>query len=44
MKPENIIEYAAEFCAPFNNQTADRSLFRFADEKIPVPKPNISLK
>ncbi|CAF0723009.1 unnamed protein product [Rotaria sordida] len=44
MKPENIIEYATEFFAPFNNQTADRSLFRFADEKIPVPKSNISLK
>ncbi|CAF1465793.1 unnamed protein product [Rotaria magnacalcarata] len=43
-KPENIIDYATEFFAPFNNQTADRSLFRFADEKIPVPKPNISLK
>jgi hypothetical protein len=44
MKPENIIEYATEFFAPYNFQTADRSLFRFADEKIPVPKSNISLK
>jgi hypothetical protein len=44
MKPENILEYATEFFAPYNLQTADRSLFRFADEKIPVPKPNISLE
>jgi hypothetical protein len=44
MKPENVIEYATEFFAPYNSQTADRSLFRFADEKIPVPKSNISLK
>ncbi|CAF1411887.1 unnamed protein product [Adineta steineri] len=44
MKPENVIDYATEFFAPFNSQTADRSLFRFADEKIPVPKPNLSLQ
>ncbi|UJR35310.1 hypothetical protein I4U23_028072 [Adineta vaga] len=44
MKPENVIEYATEFFAPFNSQTADRALFRFADEKIPVPKPNLSLQ
>ncbi len=44
MKPENIIEYATEFFAPYNLQTVDRPFFRFADEKIPVPKSNISLK
>ncbi len=44
MKPDNILEYATEFFAPYNLQTADRSLFRFADEKIPVPKSNISLE
>jgi hypothetical protein len=44
MKPENIVEYATEFFALYNLQTADRSLFRFADEKIPIPKSNISLK
>jgi hypothetical protein len=44
MKPDNIIDYAAEFFAPYNLHTADRSLFRFADEKIPVPKCNLSLQ
>lgn len=44
MKPENVIEYAAEFFAPFDSQTADRALFRFAEEKIPVPKPNLALQ
>lgn len=44
MKPDNILEYAAEFFAPFNLQTADRSLFRFADETIPMPKSNIDLQ
>lgn len=44
MKPDNIIEYATEFFAPYHLNTADRSLFRFADEQIPVPKSNISLK
>ena len=44
MKPDNVVEYATEFFAPYNLQTADRSLFRFADENIPVPKSNISLK
>jgi len=39
-----MLNYATEFFAPYNLQTADRFLLRFADEKIPVPKSNIHLK
>ena len=44
MKPDNVIEYATEFFAPYHPHTSDRPLFRFADEKIPVPKSNLSLQ